>query len=245
VLICHQSARARAGACTRRLAAGSVSALALLLTAALTAALTGCGGTSGNGIASKSASDILAAAKAAAVSATSVHVAGKDSQGPLSLTLNLDLASNGGRGQVSLVPLELPFELIRVGNTLYLKGSPAFYKRLGAAAHVPQGTWLKAPASGGQMAQLASFTELGGELKRLLSSSGPIAKGATATVNGQQAIELKVSGKLFSGSLYIAATGKPYPIELVKRGRETGQTTFSGWNVPVSLTAPANAIAIR
>jgi hypothetical protein len=218
-----------------------VSAAALLIALVLT----GCGGSSGNGIASKSASEILAASRAAAESATSVHVAGKSAQGPLSLTLNLDLASDGGRGQVSL--LGLSFELIRVGNTLYAKGNPAFYTRLSATTglHLPQGGWLKAPASGGKLAQLASFTDLGGELARLLSSSGPVTKGAASTVNGQQAIELKESAKLFSGSLFIATSGKPYPIQLVKRGRETGQTTFSGWNVPVSLTAPANAIAIR
>jgi hypothetical protein len=233
VLTRLHSARGRAGA-----------SLALLLILALA----GCGSSSGNGVASKSPSEILAASQAAAQSATSVHVAGKSAQGPLSITLNLDLASNGGRASVSV--LGLAFELIRVGNTLYLKGSPAFYKRLGVAAHVPQGTWLKAPANlgrrtGGQMAQLAAFTDLSGELKRLLSSSGPKIKGATTTVNGQKAIELKESGKLFSGSLYIATTGKPYPIKLVKRGQETGQTTFSHWNAPVLLTAPPNAIAVR
>jgi hypothetical protein len=218
-----------------------VSAAALLIALVLT----GCGGSSGNGIASKSASEILAASRAAAESATSVHVAGKSAQGPLSLTLNLDLASDGGRGQVSL--LGLSFELIRVGNTLYAKGNPAFYTRLSATTglHLPQGVWLKAPASGGKLAQLASFTNLSGELGRLLSSTGPITKGASSTVNGQKAIELKETAKLFSGSLFIATTGKPYPIEIVKHGRESGQTTFSGWNQPVSLSAPAGAIAIR
>jgi hypothetical protein len=233
VFIRLNRARGRAGA-----------PLALLLTLALVAALTGCG-SSGNGVASKSASEILAVTKAAAASATSVHVVSKASQGPLSLTLNLDLASNGGRGQVSL--LGLAFELIRVGNTLYLKGNPAFYTRLSSTTglHLPRGVWLKAPASGGKLAQLAAFTEASGELNRLLSSTGPVTKGATSTVNGQKAIELKETAKLFSGSLYVAATGKPYPIELVKRGKETGQITFSGWNAPVSLSAPANAIAIR
>ncbi|MFI4972285.1 MAG: hypothetical protein ACHP7H_06375, partial [Hyphomicrobiales bacterium] len=176
-------------------------------------------------------------------SATSVHVAGKSSQGPLSITLNLDMASNGGRGQISLVGLS--FELIRVGNVLYLKGNSAFFKRLGVAVHVPQGMWLKAPANSGQMAQLAAFTDLSGELNRLLSRTGPTTKGASTTVNGQKAIELKESAKLFSGSLYIATTGKPYPIKIVKHGRESGQTTFSGWDGPVSLSAPPNAIAIR
>jgi hypothetical protein len=208
---------------------------------ALTVVLAGCGGSSNNGVASKSAAEILAASKSAADSASSVHVAGKNSQGPLSITLNLDLASNGGRGQISV--LGNAFELIRVGSTLYLKGNPAFYQRLGAAAHPPPGTWLKAPSKSGQLAQLAAFTEPTRELNTLLSTVGP-AKGATTTINGQKAIELKESGKLYSGSLYVATTGKPYPIEIVKHGRETGQITFTGWNKPVSLTAPPSAIEI-
>jgi hypothetical protein len=238
-------ARARAGLSSRRLAGGRASTLVLPLVVALAVSLTGCGGSSGNGIASKSPTDILAASKAAAASATSVHVMSKASQGPLSLTLNLDLASNGGRGQIS--GLGLAYEVIRIGNTLYLKGNSAFYTRLSSTTglHLPRGAWLKAPANGGRLAQLAAFTEMSGELGRLLSSTAPITKGATTTVNGQKAIELKESAQLFSGSLYIATTGKPYPIELLKRGRESGQTTFSGWNAPVSLAAPANAIAIR
>jgi hypothetical protein len=233
VLTRFHSARARAGV-----------SLALILGAALAAALTGCG-SSDNGVASKSASEILAASKAAAASATSVHVVSKSSQGPLSIALNLDMASNGGRGQVSL--LGLNFELIRVGNTLYAKGNHAFYTRLSATTglHLPQGVWLKAPASAGKLAQLASFTDLSRELNLLLNANNPIAKGHTSTVNRQRAIELRQTGQLFTGSLFIATSGKPYPIELLKRGRESGQTTFSGWNAPVSLTAPANAVAIR
>jgi len=57
-------------------------------------------------------------------------------------------------------------------------------------------------------------------------------------------IALEQTAKLYSGALFIATTGKPYPVELVKHGKETGQTTSSGWNQPVSLSAPANAVAI-
>ncbi len=215
-----------------------------LVTLSLAVFVAGCGGSSSNGVASKSATEILAASKAAATSATSVHVVSKASQGPLVLTSDLELASNGGRAQISL--LGLSFEVLRIGDTLYAKGNPAFYKRLGgAAAKVPAGTWLKAPASGVQLAQLAAFADLRGELGRLVTSSVPVVKGVSTTVNGQPVIELKQTAKLYSGALFIATTGKPYPVQLVKHGRETGQTTFSGWNEPVTLSAPANAVAIK
>jgi hypothetical protein len=212
-----------------------------LLTIAV--AFSGCGGSSESGLASKSASEILAASKDAADSASSVRIASKSSLGPLSLLLNVDLARPGGRGQVAVGGLS--FEVIRTGNTLYLKGNPAFERNLRTTTglQAPRGGWLKVPINSNQLAQLASVTDLSGELSRLLTRAGPISKGATTTVNGQQAIELKETARLFSGSLYVATSGKPYPLKFVKSGRETGQTTFSGWNEPVSLSAPPNAIA--
>ncbi len=213
------------------------------LSVVLAALLAGCGGSSDNGVASKSASEILAASRAAATGASSVRVASKSSQGPLVITVDLELASNGGRANVSL--LGLTFEAIRIENTLYVKGSPAFDKRLSATlgVHLPTGVWVKAPANGGQLAQLAQFTGPS-ELKLLLSTVGPV-KGATTSINGQSVIELKETGKLYTGVLYVATTGKPFPVKILKHGKESGETTFSNWNQPVTLTAPANAVAIK
>jgi hypothetical protein len=216
--------------------------LALALTLALAAVLGGCGGSSDNGVASKTASEILAASKSAAENASSVHVVSKSSQGPLTLTTNLQLSSNGGRGQIS--GLGLNFEVIRIGNTLYVKGSPAFQKRLAGTTDLPPGSWLKAPANSGQLAQLAAFTNLPGELGRLLSSANPVTKGATTTINRQKTIELKQTGKIYTGQIYIATTGQPYPIQILKHGHETGQTTLTNWNQPITLTPPANTITI-
>ncbi len=216
--------------------------LALLIAVSLTGVLAGCDGSSGNGIASKSAAEILAASRTAAEHASSVHVLSNDSQGRLSLTTNLELAQNGGRATLSF--LDLGYEVIHIGDTLYFKGSRALYARLFGAgdSHVPQGTWLKAGANTSTLAGLAGLTDLASRLDLLLRSSGPLTKGATTRVDGQPAIELKAAAKLFTGSLYIATTGKPYPIELVKHGRETGQTSFTDWNQPIKLSAPADAV---
>ncbi len=217
-----------------------LAAVALVLAAALIA---GCGASSssGNGVASKSPSEILAAAKTAAAGASSVHVAGALSSGGTPLTLDMDLVSGrGGRGQIS--ENGLSFELIVVGDTVYIKGSPAFYSHFGgaAAAQLFQGKWLKAPVSGGELASLASLTNLSRLLDQALASHGTLAKGATTTIAGQPVVELR--GAANTGSLYIATTGQPYPIEVVKRGSETGHVSFTRWNDPVSLTAPSGAI---
>ncbi len=233
-----RGARARAGAL-------------LALAATLTIALAGCGsssnsGPSANGVAAKSPSEILATSTAAAQAASSVRVADSAGAGPAALTLNLQLTGDGGRARVSL--LGLAFEEIRIANTLYVKGSPAFYSRLARVEHlrsplrVPRGTWLKAPANG-RLAQLAAFTRRS-ELALILRATGTLSEGAASTVDGQKVIELKEAAKLFTGSLFIASTGQPYPIEIVKRGKESGQITFSGWDRPVTLTAPANAVEL-
>jgi hypothetical protein len=235
----------RNAARTRALRAGTLHVGALL---AGVLVLAGCSGSSSNGVASESPAAILAASKAVADSATSVHVANKSSQGLLSLSASMQFASDGGRARVSFLGLD--YELMRIGNMLYVNASPAFYRRLGgagasAAAKLPRGTWLKTTAIGGGLGQLASSTDQRVELGLLLRSTGSLTKGATTIVDGQKAIELKETAKLFSGVLYVATTGKPYPIELVKHGRESGQITFSGWNEPITLSAPANATTIE
>jgi hypothetical protein len=207
-------------------------------------ALAGCGGSAGNGIASKTPAEILAASRAAATSATSVNVVSKASQGRLGVTLSAQLASDGGRAQLSV--LGVAFEVIRIGKTVYVKGSLGLYKSLGIgiAAKVPRGSWLTGPVSG-KLGQFATFTDLSSELNRLLPASNALlAKGPTATLDGQHVLELNATAKLFTGVLYVPTTGRPYPIELTKHGRETGQSTFSEWDKPITLNPPANAIQL-
>jgi hypothetical protein len=213
--------------------------LAAMLTAL---ALAGCG-SAGNDIASKTPAEILAASRVAATSATSVHIISSASEGPLRATLNAQLTASSGRAQVSL--LGLTFEVIRIGKTIYLKGSPSVYRRLGITTKIPQGTWLEAPANG-QLAQIAAFTNLNGELNRILPAhNDTLTKGTTTTLNGQHALQLNTTAKLFKGTLYITTTGKPYPIKLTKHGRETGQATFTNWNKPTTLNPPTNTITLN
>jgi hypothetical protein len=48
-----------------------------------------------------------------------------------------------------------------------------------------------------------------------------------------------------AGTLYVATTGTPYPLEILKKGGSGGSILFDRWNQPVTLTAPANAININ
>jgi hypothetical protein len=208
------------------------------------AVLTGCGGAAtANGVASRPAADVVAAAKAAADAASSVHVSGSLASNGSPIAVDLDLvAGQGGRGQVSEDGLSL--ELIHLGGTVYIKGSPAFYRRVGgaAAAQLLQGRWLKAPATIGSFASLASLTDLRRLVDMALAINGtPTLTGAT-TVGGQKAVGVTDAAK--TGTLYVATTGTPYPIALTEDGASGGRITFERWNEPLQLAAPANALDI-
>ncbi|HEX3909784.1 MAG TPA: hypothetical protein VHW67_03655 [Solirubrobacteraceae bacterium] len=220
----------------------------MLLVAALAilTLLAGCG-SSDNGVASKSPKEILQASKAAAISANSVHVVGVSKVQRSSFTIDAHLARDRARSRISL--LGSGYEAIRIGGTVYVKGPPAFYTRLGARLgkplHVPRGTWLKAPAGSGPLGELAALTDLPKELNRVLSTSAYLTKGVSTTIDGQKAIALKEKAKLYEGVLYVASTGKPYPLLFLKNGgRERGRTSFTGWDQDVSLSAPSPSVGV-
>jgi hypothetical protein len=208
------------------------------------ATLAGCGGSSsGNGVASKSAAEIVTAARSAALSASGVHVSGRITSGGSPITLDLDLiAPRGGRG--TLTDNGLGFELIQVGGTVYIKGSSAFYTRIAGptAAQLLQGRWLKAPTSSGQFSSIASLTDLNKLLSADLPDPRGLAKGKTTKLGGTPAIAVTDATK--GETVFVATTGRPYPLQLVKNGKGGGQISLDRWNERVSLNAPADSIDI-
>ncbi len=236
---------------------GLLAVVAIVAVIALV--LSGCGGST-ESLASKSATEILTASRTAAREASAVHVnsqyyttailrskaKGKPKTKLLPINTNeLQLTSDSGRAR-SLF-LGRASEAIRVGSILYLKGGAWLYRNLQrrTGAHIASGTWLKAPVNSTSLTGFAALTEAGGELTLLLANPTlSLTKGPITTIKGQKAIELKTKGKLYTGAIYIAATGTPYPIQIVRHGQEPGQTTFSGWNDPVTLSAPAGAVEL-
>jgi hypothetical protein len=206
--------------------------------------LAGCGSSSSeNGLASKSPEEILAASKNAAAAAASVHVHGSiiNENKPISLDMDL-VAGKGAKGRISLEGLEI--ELIALENAYYLNGSAAFYRHVAgpSAAQLLQGRWLKAPVSSGNFGSLSQLTNLGDLTNSTLGNHGKLAKSGTRTIAGQKAIA--VTDTTYGGTLYVAATGTPYPLQIAKGGKNPAVIAFGSWNQPVTITAPSNAINI-
>jgi hypothetical protein len=222
-----------------------ISTWAVCVTA-LAGALAGCGGSSGgtsdNGVAAKSPDEIVAAASNTVGGVKSVHVAGSLLSGGSPIILDLTLvAGKGGGGQITQSGVS--FKLVNLNQVVYINGSDDFWRRIGGTSAVQlfHGKWLRAPANG-QFASVASLTNVQSLFNRLLSSHGALAKGSTSTVAGQKVVA--VTDKTKGGTLYVATTGKPYPVEVSEKGSEGGRIVFDRYNQSASLTAPANAIDI-
>jgi hypothetical protein len=221
------------------------TALALVLTAVL---LAGCGSSGStakpNGEESKTAPQVLADTKAAATSATSAHVSGNVKSDGTPITLDLSTARNkGAKGSMSTSGLK--FDLVRVGDTLYIKGSDDFYKHFAnaAVAQLLHGKWLKASATHGRLKSLAPLTSIGALFNGISSHHGRLANDGKTTYKGQDVVAIRDTSD--GSKLYVAATGKPYPVAIVGgKGNDSGTITFADWNKSVSLSAPSDAIDI-
>jgi hypothetical protein len=207
----------------------------------------GCGGGGGgsksNGEADKTAKEIVADAKAAAKKASSVHFHGSivESGTPLKVDIRID-GAKGGTGSLTIQGAKV--EIVRVGNEAYLKGSTAFYTQIAgaAAAQLLKGKWLKGSATSGDLAALAALTDINKLFEAALKPTGTITKGKEATVDGRNVIGVDSSD---GGTLYVATTDEPYPIEITQAsGNSTGTLHFDEWNKMVDVKAPTNAVDV-
>jgi hypothetical protein len=219
-------------------------ALAFVLTAVL---LSGCGSSQKaaptNGEASNSATQVLTDAKSAATQASSAHVTGSIESTGTPITIDLSTArAKGAKGSMSTNGLS--FDLVRIGDTIYIRGSDAFLKHFAgaAAAQLLHGRWLKASATHGRLRSLSPLTSLATLFGGITTHHGKLVNDGKTTYKGQQVVAIRDTSD--NSKLYVAATGKPYPVALVGSKKQPGTITFGDWNKSVSLSAPSGAINI-
>jgi hypothetical protein len=136
------------------------------------------------------------------------------------------------------------FDVVRVGKTVYVRGSRAFYTKVAGkqAAALLDGKWLSAPAATGEFASIGAFTDIGTFFTGVLGSHGRITKGAETTFGGQKVIAL-VDHSSSGGTLYVATTGKPYPMGISSpHGGAAGAVHFTGWGATIRIAAPKSSI---
>ena len=244
--VMHRARRLHAAMVFERLAATMrASALALVLAVVL---LTGCGGHKKaavqNGEASKPAERVLADATAAASKARSAHISGNITSDGTQITLDLDTArGKGAKGSMSTNGLK--FDLVRIGRVAYIRGSDEFLKHFAGAAvaQLLHGRWFKASIDNARFASLRPVTDVGLLLGKVSSNHGKLVNDGKTTYKGTDVVAIRDTSD--NSKLYVAATGKPYPVAIVggKEG-QSGTVTFGDWNAHVSLSAPSGAIDI-
>lgn len=235
----------------------------VVLAAVLFAA--GCGGSSGggggggssqsSGLATESANAVLRDASKAAQDASSFHMSGTihSSSGTFGSTaVGVDLSVVHGKGATgSLTVGGSKVDLIVAGNSGYMRASSAFWKKFAAkqgggaaasfAASLFGGKWLKFPANNKSFQALTSPTKANSIFKSLNFHHGKLKNQGEKTFKGQSVVAITDTTK--GGTLYVAATGTPYPVALTKAGGKSGGAiTFSDWNQPVTVTAPKGAL---
>ena len=229
----------------------AIAGIAVLAVAFGTAA---CGGSSSasstqtattNGEDTKTADQIIGDARAAADSASSVHLTGQVPQSKTPIMVDLHLsATHAATGTLEFNGATA--DVVRVGSTVYVKGPLSFYAVVGApAAAIVQlaGKWVQAPIGSSALSSFRSFfalTDFHQLMATVLTPTAlPIAKAGTGTVNGTQVVYLTDAKK---DGLAISLVGTPYPVAVIPPPGQQGQLTFSGWNASIAVTAPAGAI---
>lgn len=222
---------------------------ALLPLALATVLLAGCGRDAAgpvatptptdNGVSALTADQILAKATAALKAAKSFRMKGDVSSEGEKVKLDVKVNNTDTSGTVEVNGA--PVEIIKVGTSLYFKGSEAFWKAVGGAkgeqiAILLKDKWAKAPTSDKQYSSLASLVDP----DKLLDPEGTITKGSAKDINGTPAIGL-VSSKADGGTLYVATTGEPYPLRL-EGPPSQGAIDFSEFGATFDIKAPTGEV---
>jgi hypothetical protein len=215
---------------------------ALAIVILVIAAASACGGShSGHtNISSKTPEAILGTVRRAVFAAKSVHVAGGSSDESLDLRL---LAGQGAVGDVTQNGNKL--QLVRIGPTAYVSGDTATIQHLAGAKAAKKlgGRWLKLPITDPAYKSIKMLTDIRDLVGGAVSPKGSsLTKLPQRTIRGIPVIGLRDQG---GGILYIAATGKPYPVEIDGASGQHAKVEFSEWNQPVTLHPPANAISVK
>jgi hypothetical protein len=196
-----------------------------------------------NAEASKSATAILADAKAATKKAHSVHVVGTISDSGSTTTINMVVGHGQGGGTLSEGAAN--FDIVVHQGKVYLKAGKATWTKLAnaSAAALLANRWLQTTTSNQDFAQLTQVADIV-QLTDSLSPGGKLVKEGNATFHGQPAIGLLDTSK-DGGTLYVAARGVPYILGVAGAKKKQGGVQFTQYNSAKVPPAPKGAINLN
>jgi len=192
----------------------------------------------GNGLEALTADQIHAKAKAALTAAKSFHVNGSGEESGQKLIADVKASGQDLFGSVTIGQAKV--ELLAVGGQRFMRPNEAFWVTSGAKeaktiAAVVGTRWVKLSAKDKDMAELFDIANVDGAL----DPDGKLTKGTGKDIGGTPTVGLVDDGDP-GGTLYIAATGEPYPLKL--EGKDGSTTTFGEFGATFAeIKAPAAA----
>jgi hypothetical protein len=234
-------------------AASSSAGSAVSSSAGATASSSSGGAGAGNGASSQSAStstDPLASLTATQVfnkaiadtsAASSLHLVGSGDNAGHTITFTLDIAEGTGCAGALAEGSMGSFQLILLGKTVYLKPDATFWKSAvgataGAALSLLEGKYLKGTTSSSGLSSISQLCSLNQLLSQQPLTASDLTKDGVSTFGGSQVIVLKDSTT--NGVAYVTDQAQPLVVRISGTGANGGTVTFSGYNVPVTITAP-------
>ncbi|MCS0605929.1 hypothetical protein NX794_32695 [Streptomyces sp. LP11] len=222
----------------RRTALATVTC-ALAVTGAL--ALSGCGGddpdAGTNGVGKLPAAKIQAKSRAAADAASAVRLSGTVAAGGRTYRLDMRLKADGGTGSVTSGGST--FQLLRIGEQLYLKADAGFWNHADGdgATDKLDGKYVKVPQGDPAYKKFSGFTDKAVLLEGLLTLHGKLATDGRHEQSGTRTV--RVTGDQGSGgTLDVSLEGTPYPLSLTRAGN-AGTLRFSDWGRNFTVREPA------
>jgi hypothetical protein len=143
-------------------------------------------------------------------------------------------------------------ELIKTGDTVYMKYDEAFLRAQGAgeskeeadaAVAMLAGKWTKMALTGKDAKDIASFCDLDSVLGGVEDVNSDATRGKTTTVDGTAAVVLHERDGKDRYTLYVAAEGKPYLLRVDSTSaKDPGTLVFTDYEKPVPVRKPSGKI---
>lgn len=196
-----------------------------------------------NGVGKLSAEQIQSRTRTAAGSAHALRLSGNVVTSGRTYKLDMRLSSGGGSGSVTAEGDT--FQLLRIGEELYLKADAGFWTQADgkgdgsepdAAAGKLDGKYVKVPSGDPAYKKFSGFTDKDVLLDGLLTLHGTLGTDGHHEQAGTRTIRI-TGDEGDGGTLDVSLKGQPYPLRLVRAGG-AGTLTFSAWGKNFALTEP-------
>lgn len=222
---------------TRRLGAGLALAVAAPLLAGCLPAPSDPGPPSGSPKATATRatpkpSDLLDRAVRTSKAARSVRVHGKGTDHGDTVGLDVRIAGHRASGHIRLNGQRI--DVIRIRSVVYVSGNARFWRASTRQHDVSgfTGRYVKTSTHDKAVADLLSLMNMSDLLADVARPSGHLTARGRPSFHGVPAVPLDDGG---GGTLYVAATGKPYVLGL--RG-EGDRLDFTGYGEPTAIEPP-------